>query len=223
MGQGPLPPVPGVFRLRVLQTVGEDTSATTNFYFEAGGSPFTPGDLTTAANNLMTNYTASLFGTDWILNGCLYTDLSSNTGSQQIVGITKPGTASDMGMPAGVAVICKAQVTQRYRGGHTRVYFPGMSTSLLKDSQTLTTSGQTNVQTMINAIINAVEGASYTGMTNVRSVSVSYHQGFTNVLYPSGRYKAVPTLRSTPLVRPVSSWTADFRLGSQRRRNVRGG
>jgi hypothetical protein len=58
------------------------------------------------------------------------------------------------------------------------------------------------------------------GMGVMLPVNVSYFQGFHNFTFPSGRVKAIPTVRPVPVVDLINNFSVNPHVGSQRRRNL---
>jgi hypothetical protein len=117
-------------------------------------------------------------------------------------------------------MVIQRKTARRYRGGHSRVYLPGMLASYLDDTEEAWDATQlANTETAWQGIEAAGQAVLHTnGHTDATPVVVSYYLGFTNVLYPSGRYHARPTLRATPEVDIVTAFGGNPRPCSQRRR-----
>lgn len=148
------------------------------------------------------------------------TDLSSNTAPQVQNSTGAAGGSSDVALPAGTAMVLRKHINRRYRGGHPRVYLPGMHDNLLHDANTWDTTalanGVADYITFISAC-TALTGLSAVGTAT--HVNISYFQGFTNHTYPSGRVKAIPNPRVTPVVDTITNISGNPNVASQRRRN----
>jgi hypothetical protein len=94
--------------------------------------------------------------------------------------------------------------------------------------QTWLTSYTTGILAGFTEVLTAIDGGYTTaGLTLPTQVNISYYKGFTNFLESSGRYRAIPTLRTvdglpTPLIEEIIGWEVNPKVGSQRRRNQQG-
>jgi hypothetical protein len=148
------------------------------------------------------------------------TALDSSTAPEQFVPSTGVGSVSTQPVAAGTALVIQRKVARRYRGGHSRIYIPGVAAAELDDTETAWDA--TYVATIIGLWLeledtgtDVLEAA---GHTDAFPSNISYYEGFTNFLYPSGRYHVRPTLRVSPLVDPIVDYSANPRPCSQRRR-----
>jgi hypothetical protein len=148
------------------------------------------------------------------------TDLSSSSAPQVIDNGTYTGTRGTTGIALGTAVVVRHHVNRRYRGGHSRNYLPGAVDTDLSALTQWTAGAQTNWLAYYTTYINAaIANTNPAAIGAITFVSVSYFSGFTNHTYPSGRVKPIPSLRATPLVDAIVSYSINPFPGSQRRRN----
>lgn len=219
----PLPPVASVIRVDLIMAVGSDNNARDRIFFRFTGPGPTTADLTTLsttiANAWGTNL-APLVGPITVLTGLNITDLTSASGAQVVTTQNKPGTRAGSNMTAGISVVVKFKINRRYRGGHPRFYFPGGVVGDLATPQTWTAGYTTAVASGFQAFITASILSPPTNLGALQHENVSYFSGFTNKTFPSGRTKAVPTVRVTPVKDDIVSYSANPKLGSQRRRNL---
>jgi len=148
------------------------------------------------------------------------TALDSDTAPEAVVSTPFTGALTEQPVAGGTAMVIQRKINRRYRGGHSRVYLPGLMASFLSDTedtwdpaqQTAYAEGWADIeQAAITELISL-------GHTDARAINISYFFGFTNVLYPSGRYHVKPTPRAVPLVDGVTEFVANPRPCSQRRR-----
>lgn len=221
----PLAPVPAMFRVRLIFTVGEDVDITSNLHFGYSGGPPTPADCVSIAGSiagLFTTDLAPLMFTGNTLNEVRVTDLTSSSASDGLLAANHPGTRAGSFLPAGACLLSNYTVARRYRGGKPRTYFPfGVQGDLL-DGQKWTTAFLSACNSGLNNFITACFGVS-SGTTQLSGFfNISYYSGFTSVQNPvTKRYRNVNTPRATPLKDPIQSIVANPKLGYQRRRAVR--
>jgi|SRR6202035_1070537 len=186
------------------------------------GSSLTLAEVTAIATAAAGSWIADLapLVSDTIeLTNVIATALDSSTAPTFNFGASTTGGHTEQPVPAGTAMVLQRKVGRRYRGGHSRVYLPGMVASYLDDTERawdVTLLGQ--IVEAWEDIENAATGAIAGVHTDVASTNISYYEGFTNFLYPSGRYHVRPTLRAVPVVDIVTDTQGNPRPCSQRRR-----
>lgn len=220
----PLPSVPDVLRINVDWTLGLDLNAQVRLHASYTGTAPNDAACTTIASDLLTQA-----NTDWLplqstavsLDSFTVTDLSSPTGGTGVFTFSNPGTRSGSQLPADAAVLWNLHIARRYRGGKPRGYFPfgvgGDLTNPQEWSSAAVTAFETGLQNWLTYLSSlTVSGTSITGLVNV-----SYYHLFTVVTNPTtGRARNVPTLRSSPLVDPVTANGVNAHVASQRRRTL---
>jgi hypothetical protein len=217
-----LPSVPNVIKLILKQAFTGATQDVINrlFFHYTGSAP---------TDTLLDAFTSAVIGS-WetdieplvtpavTLTAVEAEDLTSATGAVGATGSAGVGTRAGGVLPANAAVCISLGIARRYRGGHPRVYLPaGSDTDLANRAEWLTAS-QTAFQTGFSDFVTAVEGEGWAGAGTVTLCNVSYYTGFTNHLYPSGRERAIPNLRGTPLVDTIETIGVNPLVCSQRRR-----
>ena len=220
-----LPDVPGVCRIVLRQTLGEDADLVNRFYVKYGG---TPGTLaSTDANNVASgvasawnSHMAPSMSTSLTLHEVNVEDLTSDTGAVGLWTGSHAGTSTGTDLPAEVCVIIKQVIERRYRGGHPRQYLGGILSGALSDPQTFTSAFQTAILSAYTAFRGAISATFPVGLQPTSDVSVSFYHGFTNVTYPSGRIRPRNTVRSTAVVDQIASFATNPKVGSQRRRSL---
>lgn len=217
-----LPSVSKVVRVDLFQTIGGNTRVRDRIFFSYTAAGPSAADLTTflttVANSWGTNLSA-LQCTNCSLTSLEATDLTSATAAQQVFSTSKVGTASGQVAVTGAAAIIKFKIARRYRGGHPRFYFAGFQASQVVTPPALQSAFTTLLASDWGAFINGCIATPPASMGTVAHVNVSYFSGFSNKLFPSGREHPVPTLRGTPTVDTVISYSVNPNVGSQRRRN----
>jgi hypothetical protein len=214
--------VPKVIRVDLFQSLGPNVRIRDRIFFQYAGAGATVSDeailAATIANAWATNL-SPLVNVNHSLFAVQITDLTSLTGAQSLTTVSKAGTNAGSSVPLGAAAIVKFRIARRYRGGHPRFYLVGVAATSLQTQSTWTTAFQSSLATGFGAFITASEATPPVSIGALTHVNVSYFFGFTNKTFPSMRIHPVPTLRGTPLVDPVVSYSANPIVGSQRRRN----
>jgi hypothetical protein len=220
-----LPAVSNVLRFTLKHTLSEDTDVINGFFMQFTSGTPTPTNLNELAADTLGFWStriAPLATPGLVLKECTIIDLTSATGAVGSFPGIIPGSNGGNGQGAGVAAVIKFKVARRYRGGHPRVYQAGVPVDYLTDSQRLSDTAIGNYRTGWTNFISDIAGEMNADFGASSQVNVSYFHGFTNVTFPSGRTRPVPSRRATPLVDPVSSIDVNPKLGSQRRRNTQG-
>lgn len=220
-----MPPLPSpgkVFRVVLTWTDGSDTNIQNHFYCSYTGS-VSAGDALSINNAVSAAWHPAL-GTQQtsniILTTVTTTDLASATGVEVATQYTATGTSAGTKLSSGVAMVISHITARRFRGGHSRVYIPGLPEGALASANTWSATTVNTVATDWNSIIQAPTGGVIPDLGVVANVSVSYYSGFTVVTSPTtGRSRNVPKLRTTPLVDSITSVRGNPRVASQRRRN----
>jgi len=209
----PALPSPGkVIKAQLVWTIGTDTNCMNVLHYSYTSSAPAAVDLQSFAAALgaacPTSYLSNLSSLQK-LTEVIATDLSSPTGLQGIANVSKQGTSPDTGNePASASLVCQFQINQRYRGGHPRAYFPGLTQSHLQNMQQWSSATLATLQPLIQTWMQTPVGQTYGGLTGMQHVSVSYFHAHA--------------LRPTPQVFTVQGYSLNPIIGSQRRR-LRGG
>jgi hypothetical protein len=148
------------------------------------------------------------------------TDLTTSTSPQVSTLPGFPGTAGPPGVTGGVAYVLSFKMLRRYRGGHPRMYIPGLPFSAAGTAQTWTSAALANTQNAARLTITDGISSQPPAVGITQHVNVSYFQGFHNVTYPSCRIRPVPTVRAVPLVDVITGYVGNPNIASQRRRNL---
>jgi hypothetical protein len=220
-----LPAVPNVARIDVFYTLSNDAYALTRLHVKYTGSAPNSAACAAIASALYTDFAAE-FGSYMTarnsLTGLQFTDLATTSGASGAHYATTTGTLSSEGMAASICMLTKLNIARRYRGGKPRAYLPLGDLSVLQDGQNWLPSFVNNVNAALAALVGDIAVTNSGGCSLQNLVNVSYYSGFTVVTNPvSGRARNVPKLRVAPVVDDVTSWTAEQRFASQRRRLLR--
>lgn len=220
-----LPPVPGVFKIRLHYDVGTDANAVTILHVRYVGTPPTSGDCVTFCttfNGLAAAEWPIYLDTDSSYLGVDITDLTTPTSGTGSDGTTVAGTRSGTKLGAGTAVLTHMPVSRRYRGGKPRSYLPWGTASDLDSRNTWLSGSVTDFHTGWSAILTAIGTAFPVGPATFGSFcSVSYY-GPPNrtVTGSTGRVRTISTTRTTPLIDDWGTFTVSPKVSSQRRRNL---
>lgn len=219
-----LPAVPNVAKVRVQGTInGFPWNNLWFFAFTTGAGPATAGDMNALAQNVYGPYTADLrplWDTETTLEEVDTEDLSSSSSATGAYVAHGAGVATAR-VDAAASVLCKQIITRRYRGGHPRKYLPPLNGSLITDDDEWDHATITSAATSFGADLQRVwttPTVPYPTIHVTSMVNVSYYQGFTNIVKPSGRATSRATPRATPLVDVVAGIELEFRIATQRRR-----
>lgn len=218
-----LPPAPKCLRVDLFQSQPGNTRVRDRFFLQYTGANPSAADLTTLANTIVTSWNTNMrtfFNTGHSLTGVEVTDLNSNLGAQVVVSAAVAGTRAGVGLEGAQAAIVKFRVTRRYRGGHARIYLCAGVNADMASSTSWVAAFPGNLSTAWAAFMTANTTAPPASLAALTHVNVSYFSGFSNHTYPSGRIKPVATLRVTPTIDAVISYSVNPNFGSQRRRNL---
>lgn len=197
-----------------------------NRVFYAYSGTLSPTDAQTWVNYMQSSFiTSGHYGaaasSQLKLAKVVLTDLTSVSAPQAISSTSVTCLGSALSTTPGQALVVERRIARRYRGGHPRVYLPGVNSSDVS---------QQGLLTGVSAAAYAgdfeqweVDNCSHapTAVGTVLPVAVSYFSGFTNVTYPSGRTRPVPKLRTGgPVKDQIIAWVGDPSIKSQRRRQA---
>jgi hypothetical protein len=219
-----LPAVAKVVRLDLFFTVGVNTRVRDRMFFSFAGAGPTVTDLNTWLTTVSAAWGTNMSPqqhTSCTLTSLEATDLTSSNGAQTTLTASHAGTLTGTGTApaAGIAVVIKFRISRRYRGGHPRFYMPGPSMGNLADSEHWTSAYATAIATAFAGFVTAAVTGPPANLGAMSHSNISYFLGFHNVTFPSGRQRAVPTLRALPVNDTVVSYAVNPIIASQRRRN----
>jgi len=218
----PLPDVAKVLKLAFTFSLDEDLGAKVNFFKRYSGTAPSNSELVTFAGDVNglfdTEDMKTLLSSTYALEDVAVTDLSSATAAfgHDDTGVT--GTRAGDIVPASAALVVSHRIGRRYRGGHPRNYWPFGVQNDMQDAQTWTDAFVTECDGVIDAFMGAINAAGWSGAGTLDSVNVSYYEGFTVFIGPTGRARNISTPRATPLVDTVTAHSPRHGIGSQRGR-----
>lgn len=219
---GPLPAVPKGVRCDFHFSQAADPNMQIREFFQYTGTLNTT-DAQTWLGNMVTalaTFVNLQLVTDISLVLSELTDLTSNTAAQVQDNTVHAGSGPGQVQSAGVSFVIRKHILRRYRGGHPRVYIPGIAATRLATPTQWNAADVSAITSAYTTFIGAcTANTNPAAIGTITHVNISYFQGFTNHTFPSGRVKAIPTPRVTPLVDLVVGLGGNAVPGSQRRRN----
>lgn len=218
---GPYPPAPSTARFELHTQVTGGPLCLTRFFMKYSLALSAP-DATTLATTLATSWNtrfAPIVSTSYSLVGVNVNDLGSRTGVETTLTVAHAGTDANPGISASAAFVMSAHVSLKYRGGHSRVYIPGLNNSLLSDQNTWSVAAQGQVFTAWTGMLSDLANSPPVAVGTLTQVTVRYISS-NKADFPSGSEPPTfPALLPTPMVLGINSWSSNQQLGSQRRRN----
>jgi len=219
-----LPAVPKVLKVIVTQNQGDAVDIENVLHFSySGTAPNAAQALIFAEQVKQSWHDHILIHQDQhlSLDKVEVIDLTSST-SAQATTTTAPsaGSITTEAVTNGAALIVSHQIDRRYRGGKPRTYIGGQAATNVTAAGEWGSAYLTTMATAWSLFLADVEGTVWSGGGSIGQVNVSFFSGFDNHTYPSGRTKAIPRVRATPLVDPITFPILRAKVGSQRRRNA---
>lgn len=217
----PLPVVPATARFTLHTQFAGGPVALTRFFQKYTGA-ISGTDATTLCGTLATSWNTRLagsLGSQVTLIAAQCDDLGSKTGVNVVSTVSHPGSNASNSVPAGVAFVMSAHVAYKYRGGHSRVYLPGVAQQYLQDSNTWTTAFLGTMFTAWTGIISDLQNSPPVGVGALSSVSVHAYSSNPDDFPGGPPSKPPPWPLATPVTYPITSWSTNPQTGSQRRRN----
>lgn len=218
---GPLPPAPKTAAFYLHTTMTGGPTALTRFHMKYTNS-LSATDATTLLTTLGTSWNTRMApdtGPNWTLSQVSVNDLDSRTGVQVGLPVSHVGTAPQSGGGAAVCFIMSAKTALKYRGGHSRVYIPGISQQIWADNNSWTVGAQGTIFTAWTGMLADLAASPPVGVGAMSQVVVRYYSSDKADFNPVPSPWEPPYLLATPLILPITSWVANPQFGSQRRRN----
>lgn len=179
-------------------------------------------DASTLLGTLSTSWVTRmgpLTSTNYTLVQVSVNDLGSRTGVQVGLPTSHVGSAPGANSYAALSFVMSAKTALKYRGGHSRVYIPGISTAESSDANTWSAGGQAAVFTAWTGMLGDLATSPPPTVGAMSNVVVRYYSS-NKADFPTPPDPFVPPyLLATPMVLPVTSWVSNPQYGSQRRRN----
>lgn len=218
-----LPNAPQVMKVVLQQTIGADTTAIDRLYFQyIGPAPSNAACANWAAaiSNSWLAHITPLQDVDTTLTEVSVTDLTSPTSGFGVNLTAHIGTRAGGVLGADMCALIRETIARRYRGGHPRVYLRAGNDNDLLTPQSWTPAFVTAVSNgWLNFIADDTLPAPL-GVVSIAAANVSYFKGFTNFTFPSGRVRAIPTVRPAPVVDLITAFACQVKPASQRRRTL---
>lgn len=221
---GPYPPAPKTARFQLHTQISGGPVTLTRFFMSytnalsATDATTLLTTLATSWNTRMAPFTSSLY----TLTACSVNDLGSRTGVESTLVVSHVGQGGGGG-GAATSFVMSAHVALKYRGGHSRVYIPGVESTFLADQNTWSAASQGTVFSAWTGMLGDLATSPPVGVGAMSQVTVRYISS-DKADFPTPPDPFVPPyLLATPMVLPVTSWSSNPQVGSQRRRNQQGG
>jgi hypothetical protein len=221
----PSPPTVQAVRVKLDYLNDDGSLAGSRFYLTYSGSPPTPANCVTLANDVVTQWGAHIgpiLSLHWTLNEVDVLDLGSTSGASGQSSTTSTAGATDPAPPSSVAVNVEFNIARRYRGGKPRMYFPASNNANLANQRNWTSGFVSTFNSDVAAFFSALEALSIGSMGTLQHVNISFYKGH-NTSQPPWRgpgYKYPPLYRATALVDAVEGYATKSVIGSQRRRRT---
>ena len=208
MPTGPRPPWPvGVARVAVSGTIFNHRWVNVFYVQLTHTNPVTVNDLKTLADQLATSW---LTQSSMISSSCSITqvDVSFIPSTGNVLDYT--GTYASAGSggaavaDAGACWVVNWVISDRYRGGHPRMYIPGVLSADVTNGSDMSGAHVSTLAANAAALRNTINALTSTNITAMSMGTVRY-QSNNNWLSP-------------PLFRAYTSVKVNPKLGSQRRR-----
>lgn len=175
----PLPPVDHVMKIEFLQLMA-GAPVVNVFHAAFTGDP-TPLDMTAFCSLFAGYWNASfepLQNAVQALQAVKATDLTSDIASSASLVAIQAGAASpSQALPNGTALVVSHHISRRYRGGHPRTYFAGLSAADMLSAREWTAGTVSAWQAAWNSFSSSLMGATTGGINITEIGSVSYRSG----------------------------------------------
>lgn len=219
---GPRPVVPNVAQFELHTQITGGPITLTRFFMKYSLAVSQADALTlvtTLASSWNTRF-ASITASNYSLIQTSVIDLGSRTGVNVFLPVSHPGTGA-AGQSAAVSFIMSAKVPLRYRGGHSRVYIPGIQATEQSDANSWSVAAQGVLNTAWTGMLSDLASSPPIGVGSLTQVTVRFISSDKRDFNPPPA--TLPALLEPPMVLAINSWAPNPQLGSQRRRNQQGG
>lgn len=161
---------------------------------------------------------SAMYTPGYYLNEVTLEDLTSYSGATGVWSGSHEGTRTGQALPEVLAARAQFIIARRYRGGRPGCYVPPGSENDLATQATWTGTYTSALVTALEGFFGAVLVLSTPSCTPTQHVNLSYYQGFTNVTNSSGRTRAAPKYRVTPVIDTIVTIAAGAYVSTQKRR-----
>lgn len=179
---------------------------------------------TNVHNQWKTLFATANFASGTQLEDSTAVDLTTSSGATGFFAAQQNGAGSGV-VPNSVCGLINWQIARRFRGGKSKTFLSGLSSSAINDTVDISTTFQGNLTSVGTGFLSAtgpILSATYPNISGLHMVTVSYFQGFTNYTKPNGREASRPTLRSVPVTDIIFKCNVPFKIATQRRRLLAG-
>jgi len=202
----PLPPLPGLAKIIVKQTLASVNVFNVFHAISQGGVTWTSTEATNMATAIRSAWVTNLIplqSTGLTLTDVTVIDLSTDSGVEGSATGSTPGTVVAQALPASAAICWSWKISKRYRGGHPRTYIAGLTGTDLSNANTVSAARVTSHTNAANAIKTAIQGV-IVGGNAAYMVVPHYVKNKVQLPVPDFSY--------------INSVAVDTRVDSQRRR-----
>jgi hypothetical protein len=203
-----LKPVPGVCRIAINGTL-DGQPCTNVFHWRKSGvdNQFSQSQVDYLAGKFRDHYITwfmSRMSNKYMISEAVATDLTADSAPIGVATSSTLGAIAQIPLPANCAMVVSWKSTRRYRGGHARSYFGGLSQSDTINATTWSSTAVVNWQNVSQSFFTAVNAL----------VITNEMAGFLCVVHR----KQNKVDLDPPLVMPIIGRAVDTRIDSQRRR-----
>lgn len=223
----PLPPISKAIQFKLFYN-DQGNANVINELWLTYSSTLAQSDLVILCNNIMTSWGAQFAAQvmpSCSLIGVTGNDMSSNIAPQ--AGSTHaaiPGSNAGQNIPNGSCGVISYETNLKYKGGHGRVYVPGLPRNALSDGNTWTATARAAIQAAWAAFITEITTVAVPAAVGALTHVIAHRYGKTAAA-PVGvsvsSVKSVPL--TSPFTTPVNSYFMNPQVASQRRRNQQSG
>jgi hypothetical protein len=207
----PRPPLANSAKIELGWTGPEGAQATNILYCLGSSSLSAPETLTSIAGLFLGTPSPiddllPFIAPSWSLSELRVIDNSGASENVIADDPNYPGQGTNPALPPNCAVCISWPIAAHYRGGHPRMYLPGVQSAAMEDpgGKDILATVRDGLENFGQDLITAFAGAAIEGVTSLALGTISYYAG--------------KVLRSLPLFRPYLGAEVGARLDSQRRR-----
>jgi hypothetical protein len=207
--------VPGVAQTVVTGTIsGNPWANVTHWQLGSTGAPWSGTALQTLATTIHGAYISSggnsLPSTVNVVSAEA-TDLTNSTGTTAVSTHAAGAGIGSPGYQPSSCILLNFKIASRYRGGHGRLYWPGINNTYSTDGENLTATAQANLETAWTNIQTAINTALPQCAQVIPRFSYTYTDDPTHHKYTKQKSGLVGVF-------PVLSTVVHPRIATQRRR-----
>lgn len=178
-------------------------------YMSHAAGALTVAEAETIAADINTAWAANVMTQvvdDLVMASVVVTDASSATGVQATQVATQAGTSTVAPCPPNIALCVTVRSTLRSRNGRGRIYLPGIGEDKVDGAGTVDNTFRNNVVSAFNDLATDLLASTHTLGMGVAS------------FYSQTENPTPPHARAAGLFSPLSAFTVDATIDTQRRR-----